>query len=100
MRQEIGSGLSASVALYLPMSWRDKVSCLGEELRFLLITPEVQVFSSETDSPSVVVSASTHTKCIRCWHYVADVGQHPEHPELCGRCLQNLSEMGEIRRFV
>ncbi len=100
VRQEIGSGLSASVALYLPMPWRDKVSCLGEELRFLLITSEVQVFSSETDSPSVVVSASTHTKCIRCWHYVADVGQHPEHPELCGRCLQNLSEMGEIRRFV
>ncbi|MCD8533465.1 MAG: isoleucine--tRNA ligase [Verrucomicrobia bacterium] len=26
-------------------------------------------------------------KCSRCWHWEKTVGQNPEHPELCHRCL-------------
>ena len=26
-------------------------------------------------------------KCERCWHWETDVGQNPEHPTICGRCL-------------
>jgi isoleucyl-tRNA synthetase len=26
-------------------------------------------------------------KCERCWHYETDIGQHPTHPSLCGRCV-------------
>jgi isoleucyl-tRNA synthetase len=40
---------------------------------------------------------SEATKCVRCWHYRADVGSHAEHPELCGRCVENIGEGGETR---
>ncbi len=26
-------------------------------------------------------------KCERCWHWETDVGAHPAHPALCGRCV-------------
>jgi isoleucyl-tRNA synthetase len=40
------------------------------------------------------------TKCVRCWHHVADVGLSSEHPELCGRCIGNISGPGETRRYA
>jgi len=29
-------------------------------------------------------------KCVRCWMRDESVGQHPDHPELCGRCTMNV----------
>jgi isoleucyl-tRNA synthetase len=46
------------------------------------------------------VQPSTHQKCVRCWHHCADVGTVAEHPELCGRCVTNLTEPGEQRRYA
>jgi len=37
---------------------------------------------------------------VRCWHHRPDVGSHPEHPELCDRCVTNLSLPGERRVFA
>ena len=34
----------------------------------------------------IEVTRACGIKCERCWHYEADVGQHSEHPDLCGRC--------------
>jgi isoleucyl-tRNA synthetase len=45
------------------------------------------------------VRPSTHQKCIRCWQHRPDVGQSPEHPQICLRCVGNLSLPGETRRF-
>jgi isoleucyl-tRNA synthetase len=48
----------------------------------------------------VQASASANTKCIRCWHRRADVGVYPDHPEICGRCVQNLPDgPGEVREY-
>ena len=33
-------------------------------------------------------------------HPIADVGDHAEHPELCGRCVENVAADGEDRQFV
>jgi isoleucyl-tRNA synthetase len=41
-----------------------------------------------------------HAKCERCWHVRADVGANPEHPGLCGRCIDNLHGEGETRAFA
>jgi len=39
-------------------------------------------------------------KCIRCWHYRPDVGAHADHPEICGRCVENLpGGPGENRKY-
>jgi len=39
-------------------------------------------------------------KCVRCWHHRVDVGAAAQHPELCARCVGNLAEPGETRRFA
>ncbi|MEW8683840.1 MAG: zinc finger domain-containing protein, partial [Candidatus Thiodiazotropha endolucinida] len=49
---------------------------------------------------AVRVSASSHDKCIRCWHHREDVGSDTEHPLLCGRCVENVAGIGETRRFA
>ncbi len=47
----------------------------------------------------IVAKASSATKCVRCWHYRADVGSHAAHPELCARCVGNVDGGGEQRRY-
>jgi len=41
----------------------------------------------------------TASKCIRCWHLRDDVGVDPEHPEICGRCVENVAGSGEVRQW-
>jgi isoleucyl-tRNA synthetase len=48
----------------------------------------------------VAVSACGHPKCVRCWHHRDDVGTSGEHPDLCGRCVDNVAGTGEVRRFA
>jgi len=47
----------------------------------------------------IVARASAAAKCVRCWHYRADVASHAAHPELCGRCVDNVDGGGEQRRY-
>jgi isoleucyl-tRNA synthetase len=85
---------------------------LQDELRFLFITSELSLVpaSSEpaiggeiakVEGMDVHVEArpSEAAKCVRCWHYREDVGQHADHPELCGRCVDNVDGAGEQRLF-
>jgi isoleucyl-tRNA synthetase len=37
--------------------------------------------------PSVEVAHAAGQKCERCWHWEMDVGQAPEHPTICARCV-------------
>jgi isoleucyl-tRNA synthetase len=106
----IGSGLDAELDLYCDDDLYQTLTRLGEELRFVTITSEVRLHpmaerpdtAAATDLPglAVRVSPSTHAKCVRCWHHRADVGTHADHPELCGRCVDNVAGPGEIRRFA
>jgi isoleucyl-tRNA synthetase len=34
------------------------------------------------------VKHSDGQKCERCWRWELDVGQNPEHPTICGRCVE------------
>ena len=108
---EIGSALGADVTLYCDDELFELLERLGEELRFVLITSEARVLpageKSELARPAEAISglwigaaASGHGKCARCWHRRPDVGSDPEHPEICGRCLQNIETAGETRRFA
>ncbi len=95
---KIGSSLQAEVALTASGSQLTALQSLGNDLRFLLITSAATVGVGK--ELSVAASASSHTKCDRCWHYRADVGQHVDHPALCGRCHSNLYGAGESRQFA
>jgi isoleucyl-tRNA synthetase len=98
----IGGSLDAEVDLYCGSKLKSQLEQLGDELRFVMITSAARVHSakSENDELQVAVSPSEHTKCVRCWHHREDVGSNSEHPELCGRCVENVAGEGEQRRYA
>jgi isoleucyl-tRNA synthetase len=95
---QIGSSLQAEVILHAKPETHVLLASLGEDLKFVLITSKVELVPSDEDK--VIVVASGHAKCERCWHYRKDVGINPQHPHLCGRCLSNLLGTGEARQHA
>ncbi|MEX0385543.1 isoleucine--tRNA ligase [Spiribacter onubensis] len=111
--QVLGATLEAEVDLFCPEPLATRWGVLGDELRFLLITSAARVHPLEAadehaESANLPdgtrfrfsVRPSRHDKCERCWHRREDVGDNAEHPELCGRCVSNVSGPGEERRFA
>ncbi len=109
----IGANLDAEVDLYADGDLRGHLATLGDELRFVLITSEARVHPlaeapegaeqatlADGSRLAIAARASEHPKCVRCWHHRPDVGQHPDHPELCGRCVENIEGPGETRRYA
>jgi isoleucyl-tRNA synthetase len=97
----IGSSLDAAVDVYAMPAEYAKVSSLGEELRFLFITSAARLHEGAAAQEEVIeVAPAADPKCVRCWHHRPDVGSNPEHPELCARCVTNLSLPGERRVFA
>jgi isoleucyl-tRNA synthetase len=110
---EIGANLQAEVGLYCGREIYDLLNRLADELRFVLITSAARLYVageppkeaqhytlSSNDEIWISVSASTHQKCERCWHYREDVGSHSKHETLCGRCIENIDEDGETRLYA
>ncbi len=106
----IGSSLEAELELYCDDVLLPLLGKLGDELRFVLITSYAAVHPLAAAPADAVetgraglrlkVTPSGHGKCVRCWHRREDVGAHADHPELCGRCVENVSGAGEQRRFA
>jgi isoleucyl-tRNA synthetase len=108
----IGSSLDAEVDLYCDQDWLERLSRVEDELRFVLITSYARVHPIEelpADAISVDLNGtrmgislkpSAHAKCVRCWHHREDVGANPAHPELCGRCVDNVEGEGEQRVYA
>ena len=108
----IGSSLAAEIVLYADNGLKKHLDTLGDELRFILLTSDTRVEPLENAPDSaescdsveggtlkVEVRPVTYAKCIRCWHHRSDVGINPEHPEICGRCLENVIGIGEKRNW-
>ena len=110
---KIGSSLDAEVTIFCEDKLHDTLKQLGDELRFVMITSEARTGSSDAkpdtaiearlpggDTIHIMAQASSHAKCVRCWHHREDVGNDSEHPELCGRCVENVAGEGEARRYA
>jgi isoleucyl-tRNA synthetase len=98
---EIGSSLAAEVELRASGDRYEALSALGHDLRFVLITSAAEVVHvPDAAEQGVAVRASGHEKCPRCWHYRADIGEDPDRPDLCGRCVSNLYGAGEARKHA
>ena len=101
----IGSSLDACLTVYADGELAELLASFGEELHFLFITSDATLASAvsipegaiEADGVAVSVFKSKHQKCIRCWHKDESVGQSSEHPELCIRCINNVTGEGEVR---
>ncbi len=52
---------------------------------------------SKTDAELVIqVTRADGAKCERCWHWETDVGQHAEHPTICGRCVEAVKQTATV----
>ena len=103
-RQELGASLEAAVRidarsedLQSALSWlREHGDADVDGLRDWLLVSQLQlggepwaeVLASQEDANALIeVTQARGTKCERCWHVEGDVGQHPDHPHICGRCV-------------
>jgi len=109
----IGASLDAEVDLFAGREIHDRLARLGDELRFALLTSYARLHPATTPPPEashvtlsagdeiwIQVRPSAHAKCVRCWHHREDVGRTTAHPELCGRCVENVTGGGEQRRYA
>ncbi|WP_010489675.1 isoleucine--tRNA ligase [Pseudomonas sp. S9] len=106
----IGGNLQAEVTVYGEDSLIADLNKLGNELRFVLITSTASLaplsaapadaVETEVAGLKLKVVKSTHAKCGRCWHHREDVGVNPAHPEICGRCVDNIEGAGEVRHYA
>ncbi|CAN7276049.1 MULTISPECIES: isoleucine--tRNA ligase [unclassified Variovorax] len=95
---QVGSSLQANVKLVAPAEDHALLASLGDDLKFVFITSAVELAAG--DNLSAQVTASSATKCERCWHWRDDVGHDPAHPAICGRCTSNLYGAGEARSIA
>ncbi|MCK5360551.1 MAG: isoleucine--tRNA ligase, partial [Gammaproteobacteria bacterium] len=116
----IGSSLNAEVTIYAEGGTLELLQSFADETRFIFITSYVHVYRIEDrdgrgtelkdwsqsldnwnhDTVVIDVCATDKEKCIRCWHHREDVGSSAAHPEICGRCAENIDGEGEARNFV
>jgi isoleucyl-tRNA synthetase len=109
--EQIGAALEAKLVIHADAALQARYAESAEELRFFFITSELTL-APLTPRPQdaapvelqdadawVSASVSTAAKCVRCWHRRDDVGSHADHPELCGRCVDNVEGPGEDRRW-
>ena len=103
--KEIGSGLDAEITVYLSAEDQAKLLPMADELKFLLLVSRVDLSTDTAPENAVSIErnlavlprVSEAAKCVRCWHHVEDVGTHADHPEICGRCVENIDGAGETR---
>lgn len=99
----IRDSLEAKVDLYVGQELYDFLKPMEDELATLFIVsqnylhgPEAgipQDAVKERDDLAVRISAAEGDKCERCWMYSDYVGSSEEHPTLCKRCEEIVSNL-------
>jgi isoleucyl-tRNA synthetase len=106
----IGSSLDAQVDFYADSHNRMLLSRLEDELHFWFIVSITNVYSDldipedaqETEITGLytVISFSPHPKCARCYHRRKDVDLDKKYPGICYRCIDNITGVGEVRKYI
>lgn len=98
---QVGSSLQAELEFHVAEHKFSALNSLGDDLRLAMITSSAKVYKVATAAEQrILVHASVHKKCDRCWHYRADVGVDAAHAQICGRCVSNLFGQGEVRSYA
>ena len=98
--EAIGSSLDAEIALSVNSKLYAQLKPVEADLRFIFINSDTKVLEDASlpeGEVRIEAKASQAPKCIRCWQHREDVGAHAEHPEICGRCVDNVTGPGETR---
>jgi isoleucyl-tRNA synthetase len=98
-QKRLGSSLQAEIALYAPPE--DAALLDGLDLAEIAITsaarvqagaPPAEAFTlPDVPGVGVVVALASGAKCQRCWRVLPEVGEDPDHPDLCHRCADALA---------
>jgi len=89
--KEIGSSLEAGVVLTSDNETTRFLLDYYEQLRYIFIVSQVEV--REGDALNVEIQKADGTKCERCWNYSVHVGEFPNYPTVCERCIEALNEI-------
>jgi len=88
----IGKSLEAKATLRVGDEFAAALKA-QEDLRELLNVSKL--FIELTPAPGKTHCEVTHAdgqKCERCWRWEPDVGVSPEHPTICGRCVEAVKQ--------
>jgi len=91
----IGSSLQGEVDLTAQGADLALLQSVAEQLPFILIVSKVSVHEATAAGQTellINIAPSAHKKCERCWHWRDDIGHDAEYPDICGRCVSNLTE--------
>ena len=99
----VGHPLDAAIILGLSPELMEKLMRYRDQLRSIFIVSDVTLIpldelkegmeNENLPGVKVLVLPSSEPKCERCWVHDPTVGQTPEHPTLCNRCRNVLSEI-------
>ncbi len=101
-RQEglIGHPFDAKVTLHFPQGKLEFLETFSSQVlrEFFIVSAveidhlgEGKIKGEEFPLLSVTVEPAPGKKCERCWVYSPTVGENPQHPTLCRRCLEVLN---------
>lgn len=100
--KKIGHPLDAAVTLSINGNEQlyNSVKPYTDDLRFIFIVSKADLLkdqplseayiSEEINGLSIGIEPAPGEKCERCWTYETSVGSNPDHPTICGRCLNVL----------
>jgi isoleucyl-tRNA synthetase len=93
----IGKSLEAKVTLSGLEQTVGAAQRHAETFRELLNVSQLQLRTNVGDAEfRIEVAKADGAKCERCWHWEIDVGQHSEHPTICGRCVDAVKQSAVV----
>lgn len=105
----IGSSLDAEIDLYADLDSCRILYPVKDGLHFLFITSRATLHreherpelakESEIKGLWIVSTKSEHQKCERCYHRRRDVNLDKKYPGICYHCIDNITGVGEIRKY-
>jgi len=99
--KKIGHSLDAQVTLYAGEDLFGLLKQYERDLAFIFIVSQANV-AKEGEAPAdaftsdvmkglrITAGPARGQKCGRCWMYQESVGTIADHPQICGRCSENL----------
>jgi isoleucyl-tRNA synthetase len=87
----IGKSLEAKVTLAVPGEFAAALAA-REDVRELLNVSQLFMEPSRGAKLMCTVMRADGEKCERCWRWELDVGKTPEHPTICGRCVEAVGQ--------
>ena len=91
----IGSPLEARVLLQVPPALQELLAYFQKDLATLFIVSQVEAEFTGGEQLEVKVEKALGDKCQRCWVYHEKVGENPNHPGLCPKCLGVIAQIGD-----